>query len=154
MQNKSKLLEELTKHSLESQNQKLRLLAKVDLDTKLKIFQYQKPLFHKLKSTHSDVDHTVLTLSSLILAVDAVVKELNSISLNAIKIRGKNNKCKAKRQKLLGYWAIVGTLKYEQNMSFRQIADYFNKYHKLEVSHSTIYVMWREIEQKPENKEN
>jgi hypothetical protein len=146
MKNKSKLLEELTKHSLESQNQKLRLLAKVDLDTKLKIFQYQKLLFHKLKSIHDNVELTVLTLSSLILAIDSVTKEIDSVNFNVIKFRGKNNKVKKKRQKLLGYWTIVQTLKLEQNMSFRDIASYFAKYHKLEVSYSTIYELWNELE--------
>jgi uncharacterized protein YoxC len=99
MKNKSKLLEELTKHSLESQNQKLRLLAKVDLDTKLKIFQYQKLLFHKLKSIHDNVELTVLTLSSLILAIDSVTKEIDSVNFNVIKFRGKNNKVKKKTTK-------------------------------------------------------
>ena len=154
MQNKSTLLEELTKHSLESQDQKLRFLAKVDLDTKLKIFQYQKLLFHKLKSAHGDIDHTVLTLSSLILAIDNVTKEIDSINLNAIKLRAKNNKTKIKRHKVLGYWAIVRTLKLEQKMSFRNIATYFAKYHKLEVSYSTIYEIWNDLENNTKNEEN
>ena len=42
------ILEKTTKMNQELQNQKLRLLAKVDLKIKLKIFQEQKPIFHKL----------------------------------------------------------------------------------------------------------
>lgn len=143
-----KSIEIITKFSLEIQNQNLRLFARVDLKTKLQILQLQKQLFHRLKSTHSDVDNTILTLSSLVLAIDAVAKELDEINLNAIKLRGKNNKAKIKRQKVLGYWAIVRTLKLEQNMSFRDIATYFAKYHKLEVSYSTIYELWNELENK------
>ena len=141
-----KSIETITKFSLEMQNQNLRLFARVDLQTKLQILQLQKQLFHKLKNTHGDVDNTILTLSSLILAVDSVAKELDAVNLNAIKLRGKNNKAKIKRQKVLGYWAIVRTLKLEQNMSFRDIATYFAKYHKLEVSYSTIYELWNELE--------
>lgn len=140
------LIEHLTKLHQESQNQKLRLFARVDLQTKLQILQLQKQLFHKLKSAYSDVDNTILTLSSLVLAIDSVVNELDDVNLNAIKLRGKNNKAKIKRQKVLGYWAIVRTLKLEQNMSFRDIATYFAKYHKLEVSYSTIYELWDELE--------
>ena len=140
------LIEHLTKLNQESQNQKLRLFARVDLQTKLQILQLQKQLFHKLKSAYSDVDNTILTLSSLVLAIDSVVNELDDVNLNAIKLRGKNNKAKIKRQKVLGYWAIVRTLKLEQNMSFRDIATYFAKYHKLEVSYSTIYELWNELE--------
>lgn len=141
-----KICETITKHSQESQNQKLRLFAKVDISTKVKILEEQKQLFHKLKSSYSDVDNTLLTLSSLILAIDLVTKKINDVNLNAIKLRAKNYKYKVKREKLLSYWAIVKTLKLEQNMSFRTISRYLLKYHKLEVSHSTIYQIWNEIE--------
>ena len=150
----STICESITKLNLESQNQNLRLFARVDLKTKLQILQFQKQIFHKLKSAHSDVDNTILTLSSLILAIDAVVKELDDINLNAIKLRGKNNKAKIKRQKVLGYWAIVRTLKLEQNMSFRDIATYFAKYHKFQISYSTIFEMWNEIENNIKKEEN
>ncbi len=87
-----------------------------------------------------------MTLSSLILAIDTVVKELDNINLNVIKLRAKNTKTKIKRQKLLGYWAIVRTLKLEQNISFRDISAYFAKYHKFDVSYSTVYELWNELE--------
>lgn len=138
--------ETLTKMNQQSQNQKLRIFAKVDITTKLKILDLQKQLFHKLKSVHCDIDNTVLTLCSLVLAVDLIIKELDNVNLNAIKLRTKNSKTKVKRQKVLGYWAIVRTLKLEQNMSFRDISTYFAKYHRLEVSYSTIYELWNDLE--------
>ena len=150
--NNSNNCETITKMNQESQNQRLRLFAKVDISTKLKILDKQKELFHKLKSVHSDVNNTVLTLSSLILAIDTIEKKLDNVNLNAIKLRGKNIKTKVKRQKVLGYWAIVRSLKLEQNMSFRDISAYFAKYHKLNVSYSTVYELWKEIEKKMENK--
>jgi len=152
----STICESITKLNIESQNQRLRLFVRVDLQTKLQILQLQKQLFHKLKTTHSDVDNTILTLSSLILAIDLIAKELDDVNLNAIKLRGKNNKAKIKRQKLLEYWAIVRTLKLEQKMSYRDIATYFAKYHKLEVSYSTIYELWNKLENNIniKNKEN
>ena len=149
-----RVLENITKLNFESQNQRLRLFAKVDITTKLKILQYQKQLFHKLKDVHSDMDNAALTLASLILAIDGIAKEFDDVNLNVIKLRGKNNKAKVKRQKVLGYWAIVRTLKLEQNMSFRDIATYFAKYHKLEVSYSTIYELWNELENNTQTKEN
>jgi hypothetical protein len=150
----STICESITKLNLESQNQRLRLFAKVDITTKLKILTSQKQLFHKLKSAYGDKDNTILTLASLVLAVDLVAKELDDVNLNAIKLRGKNTKTKVKRQKVLGYWAIVRTLKLEQNMSFRDIATYFAKYHKLEVSYSTVYELWNELENNIQTKEN
>lgn len=148
-----KICETITKMNQESQNQKLRLFAKVDISTKVKILEEQKQLFHKLKSFYNDIDNAILTLSSLILAIDLVTSEINDVNLNAIKLRAKNYKFKVKREKLLSYWAIVRTLKIEQNMSFRSISRYFLKYHKLEISHSTIYELWNQLENKKmENK--
>ena len=149
-----RVLENITKLNFESQNQRLRLFAKVDITTKLKILQYQKQLFHKLKDVHRDMDNAALTLASLILAIDGIAKEFDDVNLNVIKLRGKNNKAKVKRQKVLGYWAIVRTLKLEQKMSFRDIATYFAKYHKLEVSYSTIYELWNELENNTQTEEN
>ena len=141
-----KACEIITKLNQESQNQKLRLFAKFDIQTKLKIIVNQKQLFHKLKQKYSDVDNNILTLSALILAIYSVVKELDDVSFNAIKLRSKNNKNKIKREKLLSYWGIVITLKLEQNMSFRDIAIYFGKYHRFKISYSTIYRLWNELE--------
>ncbi len=148
------MIESITKLNQETQNKNLRMFARIDLKTKLQILQLQKQLFHKLKNSYSDVDNTILTLSSLVLAIDTVANEFDDVNLNAIKLRARNNKAKIKRQKMLGYWAIVRTLKLEQNMSFRDIATYFKKYHKLEVSYSTIYELWNELENNTQIKEN
>lgn len=143
--------EHFTKMNQESQNQRLRLFARIDIDAKLKILELQKNIFHKFKSVNGDVDNTVLTLSSLILAIDGFTKKIDNVNLNAIKIRGRNSKTKVKRQKLLGYWAVVKTLRLQEKMSFRDIKLYLVKYHKLEVSYSTIYELWRELETNKEN---
>lgn len=150
----SKMVENITKQTSEAQNQKLRFFARVDIPTKLKIIQHQKQLFHKLKGAYADLDNAVLTLASLILAIDAVVKNTDVVNLNAIKIKGKNHNTKVKRQKVLSYWAIVRTLKLEQNMSFRQIAKYFQKYHKFEISHSMIQKTWNQLETEKGEKNN
>ena len=141
-----KVIENITKQTYELQNQHLRLFARVDLAMKLHILQFQKPLFHKLKSAYGDVDNAVITLASLVLSIDAVAKELDLIKLNAMKLKVQPNKMKLKRQKLIDYWAIIKTLRNEQNMSFRQIAKYFQKYHKFEISRSMIQKIWNEIE--------
>lgn len=106
----------------------------------------QNSLFHKLKNYNKEVSNAILTLSSLILAVDSVVKEIDSVSFNALKLKNKNPKSKIKKEKLLSYWAVVRTLKLEENMSFRDISSYLKKYHKFEVSYSLIYQKWQQIE--------
>lgn len=147
-------LEQLTKMSYEAQNQTLRSFIRTDVEIKLQIIQHQKQLFHKIKNIQSNTDNSILTLASLILAIDFVVGKVDDVNLNAIKLRGNNNKAKIKRQKVLGYWAIIRTLKLEQNMSFREIATYFVKYHKFDISYSTIYELWNQLEKNTKNQEN
>lgn len=145
--------ETITKMNQDSQNKMLRLFAKVDITTKLKILDHQKQLFHKLKSSFGDVDNKVLTLSSLILAVEFIIDKLDVVNINAIRFRAKSNKLKVKKEKLLSYWSIVKELKEKENLSFREISNYFVKYHKFEVSYSTIYELWNQLENKKmENK--
>lgn len=141
--------EAITKMNQESQNQKIRLFAKIDITTKLKILDYQKSLFHKLKSSYSDVDNKVLTLVSLILATEEVLNKIDEVNLKALKLRSNNiKKQNLKREKLLSYWSIVRTLRLEQNMSFRDISNYLVKYHRFQVSYSIVYQLWNEIELK------
>lgn len=139
-------IEQVTSFNQELQNKLLRLFARVDITTKLKILKLQKLLFHRLKSKFKEVSNEVLTLSSLILAIDKSMKNLDDVNFNTIKLRGKNERSKIKRERLLGYWAIVRQLKLDENLSFRDIATYFEKYHRFEVSYSTIYLMWSELE--------
>ena len=146
-----KSCETITKMNQESQNQELRLFAKVDITTKLKILDQQKSIFHRLRGFYSDVDNAILTFSSLILAIDLVVKEIDNVNLNAMKLRLNNiKKQNLKRAKLLSYWSIVRTLRLEQNMSFRDISNYLFKYHRFQVSYSIVYQLWNEIELKKE----
>jgi len=139
-------IEKLTKLSLESQNQKLRLFARVDIETKLKILIAQKQIFHKFKSQHPQVENEVLTLASLICAVNDEIQKLDDTMLKSLIFRAKNARKKAKRGKILDHWAIIKTLKIDQKMSFRDIAAYLKKYHKIDVAHSTIYGLWLELE--------
>ena len=140
-------IEHITKMTFESQNQKLRLFARIDLDTKLAILKYQKSLFHKIKTLYLDTNNDMLTLASLILSIDTIINKFDNISLNANKFKVKSYRTNIKKERLIGHWAIIKTLKIEQHMSFRNIAKYLKKYHKLDIAHSTVYSLWSELEQ-------
>lgn len=137
----------ITKMNQETQNQMIRTFIKLDISVKVDIFKEQKIIFHKLKNTHFDVDNSILTYASFVLAIELIIKRTNHVNLKAMKLRSKNTKKQnQKREKLLSYWSIIKTLKLEQNYSFREISDYLLKYHRLEVSYSLIYQIWNEIE--------
>ena len=146
--------EMITKMNQESQNQMLRTFTKLDISLKIDVFKEQKVVFHKLKNNHLCIENSILTYASFILAIQTIINKTNIMNLNVIKLRRKSSKTNVKRQKVLGYWAIVRTLKLEQNMSFRYIATYFAKYHRLEISYSTIHALWIELENNTQIKEN
>lgn len=139
-------LEQITKMSHELQNHTLRSFVRVDIKTKLKIFDLQRSKFHQLKSFHSIVNNNLLSLASLILAIDEVIKGIDDISLNAMKPLSVTDKKQSKHQLLLDRWAIIKTLKNKNNMSFRQISQYLRKYQKLEISYSMIHSLWIKLE--------
>lgn len=137
----------ITKLNRESQNSRLRMFARVDAGVKIEIIKSQNKLFHALKNIgfHNE-ENATLTLASLILSVDKIVNNLNGTQLNLLKFNSQNQrKGGNKREQILGYWAVIKELK-EQKMSFRKIAKYLKKYHRLEVSYSAIYALWAEIE--------
>lgn len=147
--------EQITKISESIQNKLIREFAKVDTATKLQVTYERPKIFHKLKNLHGNIDNKVIELSSFVLAIKKVLGNFDTVNFNAVKLNAKHAKASLKREKLLGYWAIVRTLKLEHKMSFRDIATYFAKYHKLEVSYSTIFSMWNELENnKTQIKEN
>ena len=146
MNQENQAITNITKMNYEEQNQQLRLFARIDLLTKLQITEQQNPIFHKLKAKHQDMDKVILSFSAHILAINSVLCKRDNVTLNASKLCSRSVRSKLKRDKIISYWAIVKTLKLEQNMSFRQIVLYLKKYHKLSVAHSTISTMWNELE--------
>lgn len=145
----------ITKMNQETQNQMIRTFTKLDISVKVDVFKEQKVIFHKLKNIHFITDNSILTYASFVLAIEVVIKNTNQVNLKAIKLRTKNaKKQNQKREKLLSYWSVVKTLKFEQNYSFREISDYLLKYHRFEVSYSLVYQTWNEIEIISLNKEN
>lgn len=138
--------EKLTKMTIKMQNQKLRLFAKVNIDTKLKIIVLQISIFHKLRNKYKDINKEVLTFVSLILAIDSILKEIDIVGRNVSKIRARELTKKEKRERVIQYWSIVKSLKEKERMSFREISNYLMKYHKFQVSYSTIYQIWKDLE--------
>ena len=132
--------------TIKMQNQKLRLFIKVNIDTKLKIIVLQISIFHKLRNKYKDINKEVLTFVSLILAIDSILKEIDTIGFNVSKVRARDLTKKEKRERVIQYWSIVKRLKEKERMSFREISNYLMKYHKFSVSYSTIYKIWKDLE--------
>lgn len=156
-------IEHLLKMSLEQQKSTLRYFSRCPPEISIQILVNKIAIFHKLRQENADVDKGVIEYCTLILSIkshhedELSLKDKSFAGMDIEEIRSISQK-KAnhfirsikkpdpKREKLLGYWAVVRSLKLEQNFSFRQIALYMIKYHKLSVAHSTIYQLWQELE--------
>lgn len=147
MENLNNSMVTYTKLPKDVQSQRLRQFAKVDISTKLKILDLQKQKFHHLKSLYREEENNVITLASLVLAIDFRMKEMGDTDLKVSKLKQASYvKRSLKKEKLLCYWGIVRDLKLNKNLSFREIASYLKRYHKFEIVHSSIYKIWSEIE--------
>ena len=137
---------QLLKSTNEEQKQTLRLFSKMPLESRVKVFEGHKKMIYALKDKHREVDISILSYTSFILAVNQYVSDITDIDKNILDLRTKSMRKFAKREKLLAKWALIKELKNVKGLSFRQIAKYLKKYHKLEVVHSTVYDLWKELE--------
>ena len=58
----------------------------------------------------------------------------------------------SKRDKIIAKWAVIRELKLKNNMSFRQIVKFLNKKYKLDISLSSLYNIWKELENNNQKK--
>lgn len=146
--NRYKDVEKTTKMPIEQQNQLLRIFARVYIADKLMIIKQQKKIFFHLKNTYNyNVDNTILTYSAFILSINQYLNDnKNNIKISIFKA-AKFRKS-FKRDKIIEKWAVVKSLKNHEKLSFRQISQYLQKYHRLDISYSLIYRLWIEIEEK------
>lgn len=141
-------VESITKLTTEQQNQLLRYFVRLAQESKLQVMEINREIFYVLKQKYSDVSLAVLSYSSLVLAIQKFKNQTSEVDLNAINIRTKTLRIQPKKDRLIGYWALVKVLRIEKKLSFRQIAQYLKNYHKFEISHSVIFDLWQNFEVK------
>lgn len=136
----------LLKVTDEEQKVILRAFVKMPLESRIKVLDNNRNIFYPLKEQNKDVPIPILAYASLVLAINQYLKTTDNVDKNVLKIRTKSFRKQPKRDKLLGKWALIKSLKNDNNLSFRQISNYLKMYHRLSVVHSTIFDMWTELE--------
>lgn len=154
----------ITKINEEQQSSYIRYLSRMTSDLRLEIFSNQKKIFHALREKYkNEISLNLLSYCALIKTIETAVKErsqLNNKNFDNLSIEeirkvsstkaklfiSKQHRIQSKSEKLIGYWALVRTLKIDEGYSFRHIAGYLEKYHKLKIAHSTISTQWNKIE--------
>jgi hypothetical protein len=139
-------LEVILKQTIAQQNQYLRYLVKLPFENKVKVMELYRNIFHSLRQANENVAFPILSYAALILSIKKFQDEINQVDNNALKLREKSIRSQPKKDRIIGYWALIKTLKNHNNLSFREIKKYLKKYHKFEVSHSVIYEAWKKYE--------
>jgi len=158
------LIEKITKMSEKQQRQVLLFFAKLPISIRVELFEKHKIVFYKLKQVHLNTSPSLLSYCALIVVASScknnqkmlqsvnfqnlTLDEILQLSLQQIQIF-KHSKARKKQQyaQVIKYWSLVKTLK-SQNMSFRDISEYLQKYHRVNISYSTIYKIYKKLEEK------
>ena len=141
-----KTLEVILKQTQEQQNQHLRYFVRLPIENKARVMEFNRNIFHSLRQANANTPLALLSYSSLILSIEKFKNETNEVDNNALKLRAKAIRRRPQKEKLIEHWALVKTLKNDNNLSFRQIKGYLKKYHKIDISHSVIYETWKRYE--------
>lgn len=160
-------VDKIVKINEDEQNALLRAFSRLIVSEKVEVMVNHRKLLHKFKQVNSETSLSILSYSSLIIAVqlymtnqdkldklnisDLTLDQIRDITSKKAKIFLKKQfRKQKKREKLLSYWAIVRTLKNNENYGFRSIELYLKKEHKFQVSYSTIAKLWKQMENKKE----
>lgn len=134
----------------------LRWLAKQNEEMILLAFEKQKAHLFKLNRIKED-NRSIIYLSAMYLAIEELymagklslsknkggdLKDIQDITEIQAKSFKKNVKA-PKTEKLLNLKAKLVALRNEQNMSYRDISKFLEKFHRLSTSHTTLHIFFK-----------
>jgi hypothetical protein len=157
----------ITKISADDQSFLLRYLSRLPLSDRIEAEKRKKKIFHSLREKSSGKDKDLLSYAAHILTIKYMYskekrftsKQFETLSIDEIrevsmiKLRKEDEKeylkNHGKKHKLLHYWSVVKMYRQRKpkQLSFEKISQLMKKYYNFEVSHNTIAVLWRELEQ-------
>ena len=147
-----------TKLAPEQRAKILRWLSKQNEEVILLAFEKQKEQLFKLNHFKED-NRSILYLSAMYLAINDLYQisraplsknrsgDLMNIQ-NVTNLQIKQFKKDYESQKIDRLMNLKGkliTLKNDENMSYRDISKFLKKYHRLDVSHTTIHTFFKSI---------
>lgn len=160
----SDVLEKILKLNQDDQKRHLNYLARSPIEVRLALFEKQKEIFHPLLQKYKGVISTSnITYAALILAIGVTrslekkltKKSFGELSLDeirdlsasrAVSFRHSITKVSQKHEKLMGYWAIIRSLRLDHEYSYERISLYLKKKHRFSIAPSTVMKKWKEIE--------
>lgn len=157
-------IDKMAKLNQADQTKLINYFAKCPISIRTQIFDHHRDNLHKLRLTYKDeASLNEISYCAFLLAIGFVrskekvltKKSFGELSLDeirelsssrAIAFASKSVKSTVKHEKLMGYWAIVHTLRLDHSYSYERIAQYLKRKHRFSIAASTIMKKWKEIE--------
>lgn len=138
------LISSITQLDGKEQKRLSHLFARLNELLRVEIFENQRTIFHKLKSKNIDIENNTITYCSFILAIKEYESNVNLDELRSIKFKNQYKKIDI-NEKLSTVASVIIQLKDKQNFTYRNIAKYLKKNHRIDVAHSTIFRFYHQI---------
>lgn len=127
----------------------IRKFSKLSFEQKMQVFSNHGKNFYALKQKKVELENAALSYIALIQAMSTYINSKTEI-IKVSKIKNGYKRSQNKSDKLIERWALIKELRNDYKLSFREIAAYLMKYHKIKIAHSTIYDMWKKLEKMDE----
>lgn len=155
------IVDQITKMSEKQQHLALLLLAKLPIEIRLELFEKHKTVFYKLKQRHAEISPSVLSYCALLIVSlsyknnqemlqqenfkNLSLEDILKLSKQRIQLfKQSKQRRKLKYDLVIDHWSLIKTL-VTHNISFRDISDYLKKYHRINISYSTIYQIYTKL---------
>lgn len=149
-------IEKITKFSQSRRKVLVSFFNKLNIELQIDVFREQKNHFFMLKN--QQIEAELLGYCAFLLSIESYYKlsilskfKNNSQDLHAIKKlehievkKYRKTKIKEKREKILNYFSFINTLR-NDGYSFRSIADALRSKHRLDVSHTYVMSIYKEL---------
>lgn len=149
--NETEIVEQLLKLNNEQQKTFLRFFSKVKLEDKILIMDGSRKFFYALRDKNKGVQIGLLSYCSHILAIKAYQNEIDSVDQNLINLRAKSFRKPRKKEIVLNKLSLINELKKDKGLSYKQIVVYLKRYHKIEVSESTVFNVYKKFNEKKQD---
>lgn len=141
------LISSITQLDSKEQKRLSHLFARLNELLRVEIFENQRTIFHKIKSKYIDIENNTIGYCSFILAIKEFESNVNFDELQSIKFENQYRKIDI-NEKLSTVVSVIIQLREKQNFTYRDIAKYLKKNHRINVAHSTIFRFYNQIKDK------
>lgn len=138
-------VEQLLKLNNEQQKALLRFFSKLLLEDKILIMDRGRKFFYTFRENNKGFAIGLLSYCSHILAIQDYQNDIDDVDQKLINMRAKSFRKPTKKAIVMNKLSLIHELKKDKELSYKQIVVYLKKYHKIEVSESTVFNIYKKF---------